>query len=139
MNRAMTRPIRIVLAKAGLDAHERGMHVISHGLRDHGFEVIVLPLRRTPAEIVASAVQEDADVIGISSLAGSHLAFVRALSAEITARNAEAILVIGGVIPASDHDELRRHGVVAIFPQGSMVKDISAQLRGLVPDLDGGR
>lgn len=125
------RILRVVLAKAGLDAHERGMHVVSLGLRDHGFEVIALPLRRTPADIVATALQEDADVIGISSLAGSHLSFVRALRAELDRRDLDVVLVVGGVIPAEDVEELGRLGVAEVFGQGALVRDISARLREL--------
>lgn len=125
------RPMRVVLTKAGLDAHERGMHVISRGLRDHGFEVIVLGLRQTPKVVVTTAVMEDADVIGVSSLAGGHLAYVRALMAEAAAQDCAAAIVVGGVIPQPDFPVLTDLGVAAIFPPGSLVRDIVATLTDL--------
>lgn len=125
------RRMRVVLTKAGLDAHERGMHVISRGLRDHGFEVIVLGLRQTPRAVVRTAVVEDADVIGVSSLAGGHLAYVRTLMTELTAQDCEAAVVVGGVIPQQDIPTLTDLGVAAVFPPGSLVKDIIATLTEL--------
>lgn len=123
--------MRVVLTKAGLDAHERGMHVISRGLRDHGFEVIVLGLRQTPRAVVTTAVMEDADVIGVSSLAGGHLRYVRTLMAEVSAQDCTAAVVVGGVIPQQDIQQLTDMGVAAIFPPGSLVRDIVATLTDL--------
>lgn len=123
--------IRVVLTKAGLDAHERGMHVISRGLRDHGFEVIVLGLRQIPRAVVTAAVMEDVDVIGVSSLAGGHLRYVRTLMAEVAAQDCTAAVVVGGVIPQQDIQQLTDMGVAAIFPPGSLVRDIVATLTDL--------
>jgi methylmalonyl-CoA mutase cobalamin-binding domain/chain len=125
------RRLRVLMTKAGLDAHERGINAVSLGLRDHGFDVILLPLRQNAGQVAAAAVQEDVDVVGVSSLAGGHLSFIRSLSAELGRHGAEPVLVVGGVIPAQDHPELRRLGVAEIFPAGSLVKDIAARLREL--------
>jgi methylmalonyl-CoA mutase, C-terminal domain len=125
------RPLRIVLTKAGLDAHERGMHVVSRGLRDHGFEVIVLGLRQRPPAVVHVAIQEDADIIGISSLAGGHLSYVRAVAEQIREQGSDAALIVGGVIPQEDAATLLDLGVAAIFPPGSLVSDMAAKLHEL--------
>lgn len=133
----MTRPrshARVVLTKAGLDAHERGMHVVSRGLRDQGFEVITLPLRQTPQAVVAVAIQEDADIIGISSLAGGHLSYVPAVLEQVRAQDADVIVVLGGVIPETDVAELKSKGVAAVFPPGSLITDIANHLRELIAD-----
>ncbi|MGH3756856.1 cobalamin B12-binding domain-containing protein [Actinophytocola sp.] len=131
--RQATRPIRVVLTKAGLDAHERGMHVISRGLRDHGFEVIVLGLRQSPRAVVSTAVMEDADVIGVSSLAGGHLTYLRAVMAEMRRQECTAAVVVGGVIPRPDIAALEQLGVAAVFPPGSLVRDIVTKLTELGP------
>jgi methylmalonyl-CoA mutase, C-terminal domain len=125
------RPLRVVLTKAGLDAHERGMHVVSRGLRDHGFEVIVLGLRQRPAAVVQIAIQEDADIIGISSLAGGHLSYVKAVADQIREQGSDATLIVGGVIPDEDVAKLRELGVAAVFPPGSLVSAMAATLREL--------
>lgn len=130
-NPAPPRALRVVLAKAGLDAHERGMHVVSRGLRDHGFEVIVLGLRQSAESVAAVAVQEDADIVGISSLAGGHLTFVRAVRDALRAEGADVVIVLGGVIPAEDHQRLHELGVAEIYPPGTMVARIAERLREL--------
>ncbi len=115
----MKRP-RVVLAKPGLDGHDRGIKVIAMALRDAGAEVIYLGLRRSPAEIVQAAADDDADVIGISVLSGAHLQLVGDLLREREARGLREIpVVLGGTIPASDIQELRALGVAAVFPVGT--------------------
>jgi methylmalonyl-CoA mutase, C-terminal domain len=131
MTRTESRALRVVLAKAGLDAHERGMHVVSRGLRDHGFEVIVLGLRQSAAAVAAVAVQEDADIVGISSLAGSHLSYVRAVQDELRKLGADVVVVVGGVIPAEDRDKLLELGVAEIYPPGTLVAHIARRLHEL--------
>jgi methylmalonyl-CoA mutase, C-terminal domain len=125
------RPLRVVLVKAGLDAHERGMHVVSRGLRDQGFEVIVLGLRQPPAAVAQVAVQEDADVVGISSLAGGHLSYVRGVRDALDALSGDPVVVVGGVIPAEDHARLEALGVARIYPPGSSVLEMARQLEEL--------
>ena len=125
------RGTKIVLAKAGLDAHERGVHVVALGLRDAGADVIYLGLRQTPQEVVRAAVQEDADFIGLSSLAGGHLGYIRQLNAELSAQECDSQLVLGGVIQPEEIDTLTELGVRAVFLPGTMLRDIVTQLNAL--------
>jgi methylmalonyl-CoA mutase, C-terminal domain len=114
------RPARVVLAKPGLDGHDRGIKVVAMALRDAGAEVIYLGLRRSPAEIVRAASEDDADVIGISILSGAHLALSKELLAERTAQHLDDVaVVVGGTIPAADAEELREAGVAAVLPVGT--------------------
>jgi methylmalonyl-CoA mutase C-terminal domain/subunit len=118
-------PPRVVLAKPGLDGHDRGVKVIAMALRDAGAEVIYLGLRRSVAEIVQAAADDDADVIGISVLSGAH----RELAADLLRERAERGLtevpvVLGGTIPAADVDALRALGVAAVFPVGTNLLDV---------------
>jgi methylmalonyl-CoA mutase, C-terminal domain len=123
-------PVRMVLAKAGLDAHERGIHVLAHGLRDAGFEVIYVGLRQSPEAIVATAVQEDADIIGLSSLAGGHVAFTGRVLAQLRDVADPPLVVLGGLIPDEDRPGLLAAGVHTIVALESSIKDIAAELSG---------
>lgn len=122
---------RAVVAKAGLDAHERGVHVVSRGLRDAGFEVILLGLRVSADGVAAMAVQEDADVVGISSLAGGHRLFARKLMDALAAEDFRPVVVFGGVIPEPDEPYLRELGVDEIFRAGSLMSDITRRINEL--------
>ena len=110
---------RIVLAKPGLDGHDRGLKVVAMALRDAGAEVIYLGLRVPVADIVAAAVAEDADVIGISVLSGAHLPIARLLLTAMRAAGVEAPLAVGGTIPPRDAAALRRLGVAGVFAVGT--------------------
>ena len=121
-------PVRMVLAKAGLDAHERGIHVLAHGLRDAGFEVIYVGLRQSPEAIVSTAVQEDADIIGLSSLAGSHVAFTRRVLDQLRDVEDPPLVVLGGLIPEEDRPGLLEAGVHTIVALESSIRDIAAEL-----------
>ena len=110
--------MRVVLAKPGLDGHDRGVKVVAMALRDAGAEVIYLGLRQTPAQIVAAAQAEDADVIGISVLSGAHLAIARQLLAAMRSAGLEVPLAIGGTIPPADAAALRQLGA-AVFATGT--------------------
>ncbi len=124
-------PRRIVLAKPGLDGHDRGIKVIALALRDAGAEVIYLGLRQSPAHIVATAVDEGADVIGISILSGAHLALAQQLVTERDRAGAGDIpIVIGGTIPGADVARLRDLGIAAVFPVGSQLDDVVAAMMG---------
>lgn len=125
-------PIRVVFAKGGLDAHERGAHVVVLGLREAGFEVVYLGLRRTPEEVVRAAVQEDADVVGISSLSGGHRGYVRRVIELINQAGADPVVILGGLIPEDDHAELLDAGVHRIFGQGALVSEIASFIRAAV-------
>jgi len=126
------RAIRVLLAKAGLDGHDRGVNVVSAILRDAGMEVIYLGLHRTGEAIIASAIQEDVDVIGLSSLGGTHLVNCRELI-ELLAENdcAHIPLVIGGTIPVENFPALEALGVRAVLRPGSRREEIVSVIDGL--------
>jgi methylmalonyl-CoA mutase, C-terminal domain len=113
------RPPRVLLAKPGLDGHDRGIKVVAMGLRDAGAEVIYLGLRATAGQIAAAAMAEDADVVGVSSLSGAHLPIAEQLLAAMSGAHVDAPLVIGGTIPVDDVAVLLRLGVAAVFPVGT--------------------
>ena len=123
-------PIRIVVAKPGLDGHDRGAKVIARALRDAGMEVIYTGLHQTPEQIVAAALQEDADAIGLSVLSGAHMTqFARVLEL-LKDRDAEDIVVFGGgIIPDEDIAELKAMGVAAIFTPGAPTTEIVSWVR----------
>jgi methylmalonyl-CoA mutase C-terminal domain/subunit len=125
-------PIRVVFAKGGLDAHERGAHVVVLGLRDAGFEIVYLGLRSTPEEIVGAAIQDDADVIGISSLSGGHRKFISRILELLNDEGADPVIVVGGLISPDDQEYLLGAGVARIFGQGTLIRDIVGFLEGAV-------
>jgi len=119
---APARP-RILLAKPGLDGHDRGIKVVAMALRDAGAEVIYLGLRATAGQIAAAAAAEDADLIGISVLSGAHLPITEQLLAALRAAGVDVPLVIGGTIPPADAAALRRLGVAGVFAMGTALPD----------------
>jgi methylmalonyl-CoA mutase C-terminal domain/subunit len=120
---------RILLAKPGLDGHDRGIKVIAFALRDAGAEVIYLGLRQRPAAIVAAAVAEDADLIGISVLSGAHLPLAEQILGERAKQGADHIpVVMGGTIPADHAEKLRAMGVDAVYPVGSPLPEVVTSL-----------
>jgi len=124
--------VRVLVGKPGLDGHDRGAKVVAHALRDAGFEVIYSGLKRTPEEIVAEAVQEDVDVIGLSVLSGAHLTLSRKVLDRLREAGAGDIaLVVGGTIPARDVEALAAMGVRRVFPMGTPLPDIVAFFRTL--------
>ncbi len=125
--------IRVVIAKPGLDGHDRGAKVIARALRDAGMEVIYTGLHQTPEQIVETAIQEDADAIGISILSGAHMTLVPRILDLLRDRDADDVLVVlGGTIPADDIDELKRRGVAEVFtpgaPTGAIVEFLRSRL-----------
>ena len=121
----MKRPYRVVVAKPGLDGHDRGAKVITRALRDHGFEVIYTGLHQTPEQIAETAMQEDADAVGLSLLSGAHLTLFPRTVEELNNRDLADILIFGGgVIPDADARALREQGVGNIFGPGSSLKVI---------------
>jgi methylmalonyl-CoA mutase, C-terminal domain len=119
------RKIRVVIAKPGLDGHDRGAKVIARALRDAGMEVIYTGLRQTPEQIVAAALQEDADVIGLSILSGAHNSICPRLMALLREKGLDDVLVIlGGIIPDEDLPALEDMGVAAVFRPGTPMQDI---------------
>ena len=125
----MKRPYRIVVAKPGLDGHDRGAKTITRALRDHGFEVIYTGLHQTPEQIAETALQEDVDGVGLSLLSGAHLTLFPKVMEELRARDMGDVLIFGGgVIPDSDAVVLKEQGVSAIFGPGSSLKAIAEWL-----------
>src|SRR5437879_3012228 len=115
----MSSKIRVVIAKPGLDGHDRGAKVIARALRDSGMEVIYTGLRQTPEQIVTAAIQEDVDVIGLSILSGAHLAISQRILDLLRERGASDIpLLVGGIIPTQDIAELKKMGVAEVFLPG---------------------
>jgi methylmalonyl-CoA mutase C-terminal domain/subunit len=124
------RPLKVLIAKPGLDGHDRGAKVVAHALRDAGIEVVYSGLKRTPEELVAEAVQEDVDVIGLSVLSGAHLTLSGRLLERLRAADAaDVAVVVGGTIPAGDATALRAMGVRAVFPMGTPLPEIVSYFR----------
>lgn len=121
----MKRTYRVIVAKPGLDGHDRGAKTITRALRDHGFEVIYTGLHQTPEQIAETALQEDADAVGLSLLSGAHKTLFPRVQEELANRDLADVLVFGGgVIPDADARELREKGVANIFGPGSSLKGI---------------
>jgi len=121
----MDRPIRVLIAKPGLDGHDRGAKVIARALRDAGMEVIYTGLHQTPEQIVETAIQEDADAVGISILSGAHMTLVPRIVDQLRERGSgEVLVVVGGTIPAEDVTELKRLGVAEVFTPGVPTREI---------------
>jgi methylmalonyl-CoA mutase, C-terminal domain len=117
--------IRILMAKAGLDGHDRGVKVVSRALRDAGFEVIYSGLHQTPEQIVEAAIQEDVDAVGLSSLSGAHMALFPKIIEGLKARGADNIVVFGGgIIPMEDIAQLKASGMAEIFTPGATTTQI---------------
>jgi methylmalonyl-CoA mutase C-terminal domain/subunit len=124
--------IRVLIAKPGLDGHDRGAKVLAHTLRDAGMEVIYTGLHQTPEMIVNTAIQEDVDVICVSILSGAHNRVFPEILQLLKSRNAEEIKVLGGgIIPEKDIVELKKVGVAEIFTSGAPLADITSYIRGL--------
>ena len=132
--RAVARKIRVVIAKPGLDGHDRGAKIIARALRDAGMEVIYTGLHQTPEQIVETAIQEDADAVGISILSGAHMTLVPRILDGLKENGAEDVLVVvGGTIPREDSEELKQRGVAEVFTPGAPTSEIVDFLKGKVP------
>lgn len=126
----MSRPIRVVIAKPGLDGHDRGAKIIARSLRDAGMEVIYTGLHQTPEQIAATVVQEDADAVGLSILSGAHMTLVpRVLGLLREEGAADVLVLVGGTIPHDDIPALREMGVAAVYTPGAPVEDMITFLR----------
>jgi methylmalonyl-CoA mutase, C-terminal domain len=126
----MAGKTRVVIAKVGLDGHDRGAKVIARALRDAGMEVIYTGLHQTPEQIVETAIQEDADAVGISILSGAHMTLVPRIVTQLRERGADNVrVVVGGTIPAEDIIELKRLGVAEVFTPGAPTSEIVEFLR----------
>ena len=127
------RPIRVVIAKPGLDGHDRGAKIIARALRDAGMEVIYTGLHQTPEQIVETVIQEDADAVGISILSGAHMTLVPRIVDLLRDRGSgDVLVVVGGTIPTADVRELKAQGVAEVFtpgaPTGAIVEFLQAKL-----------
>jgi methylmalonyl-CoA mutase C-terminal domain/subunit len=128
------RPIRVVLGKPGLDGHDHGAKVVARALMDAGFEVIYTGLRQTPASIARIARDNDADVVALSSMAGSHLEFCQKLKPMLEQSGlGNRLWIIGGNIPRADHASLRALGFKGVFPSSSRLADIVAFVEANIP------
>ena len=126
----MPGPIRVVVAKPGLDGHDRGAKIIARSLRDAGMEVIYTGLHQTPEQIVATVLQEDADAVGISILSGAHMTLVPRILELLNERGAgDVVVVVGGTIPGEDVVELKKLGVAEVFTPGAPTAAIVEYLR----------
>ena len=130
------RPIKVLIAKPGLDGHDRGAKVLARGLRDEGFEVVYTGLRQTPEMVATAALQEDVDVVGLSILSGAHMTLVPRICALLREKGLDDVLVAaGGIIPDDDLPALREAGVAAVFGPGTTIAEVAAFIRANVRPL----
>ncbi len=126
----MSERIRVVVAKPGLDGHDRGAKIIARAFRDAGFEVIYTGLRQTPEQVVNAALQEDADVVGLSVLSGAHMTLCPRIMELMKKEGLDDVLVlVGGIIPDQDVTKLKEYGVAEIFQPGASTEDIVRYVR----------
>jgi methylmalonyl-CoA mutase C-terminal domain/subunit len=124
------RKIRVVVAKPGLDGHDRGAKVVAYGLRDAGFEVIYTGLRATPDQLARIMLQEDADVLGLSILSGAHLTLTKKILEQFEKQDlGKRLIIMGGVIPEEDIPKLKEMGVDAVFTSGIQIQEIATFIR----------
>jgi len=125
----MRRPYRVVVAKPGLDGHDRGAKVIARALRDGGFEVVYTGLHQTPEQVISAVVQEDADAVGLSLLSGAHLTLVpRVIELLAEAGRSDVLVIVGGIIPEADIPTLKAMGVAEVFTPGAPLPSIGRWL-----------
>ena len=130
---ASSRKIRVVVAKPGLDGHDRGAQIIARALRDAGMEVIYTGLHQTPEQIAETVIQEDADAVGLSILSGAHMTLVPRIVELLREQGIDdVVLTVGGTIPADDIPELKQLGVSEVFTPGASTQDIIEFIRGAV-------
>jgi methylmalonyl-CoA mutase, C-terminal domain len=131
-----TRLIRVLIAKPGLDGHDRGAKVIARGLKDAGMEVIYLGLRLTPEQIAEAAIQEDVDVVGLSNLSGAHMALFPRVVELIREKGRQNILVIaGGIIPRKDIPKLKKAGISKVFGPGTPISEIASFIKSNLQEM----
>lgn len=124
------RPIKVLIAKPGLDGHDRGAKVLARGLRDEGFEVVYTGLRQTPEMVVSAALQEDVDVVGLSILSGAHMTLLPRICEGLRAHEMQDVLVTaGGIIPDDDIPALREAGVDRVFGPGTTIREVAEYIR----------
>ena len=127
------RPLKVLIAKPGLDGHDRGAKVLARGLRDEGFEVVYTGLRQTPEMVATAALQEDVDVVGLSILSGAHMTLVPRITKLLSEQGQDDVLVtVGGIIPDDDVPALKEAGVSAVFGPGTTIREVAEFIRGNV-------
>jgi methylmalonyl-CoA mutase C-terminal domain/subunit len=127
------RPIKVLIAKPGLDGHDRGAKVLARGLRDEGFEVIYTGLRQTPEMVVSAALQEDVDVVGLSILSGAHMTLLPKITAGLKDKGLDDVLVTaGGIIPDDDIPALSKAGIDRVFGPGTTIREVADYIRANV-------
>jgi methylmalonyl-CoA mutase, C-terminal domain len=127
------RRVKVLIAKPGLDGHDRGAKVLARGLRDEGFEVVYTGLRQTPDMIVSAALQEDVDVVGLSILSGAHMTLLPKITAALREQGMDDVLVTaGGIIPDDDVPALQEAGVSRVFGPGTTIREVAEYIRGNV-------
>jgi len=132
-----SRPIKVLIAKPGLDGHDRGAKVLARGLRDEGFEVVYTGLRQTPEMVAAASLQEDVDVVGLSILSGAHMTLVPRICGLLRDQGQGDVLVtVGGIIPDDDVPALKESGVSAVFGPGTTIGSVATFLRANVRSHD---
>ena len=124
--------VRVLVAKVGLDGHDRGIKVVARLLRDAGMEVVYTGLFQTPDTVATAAIDEDVDVVGLSMLSGAHMTLAPLVVAALRQRGSDIPVVVGGIVPTADLDELRSAGVAAVFTPGATKDDMVATITGLV-------
>jgi methylmalonyl-CoA mutase C-terminal domain/subunit len=124
--------IRVLVAKVGLDGHDRGIKVVARLLRDAGMEVIYTGLFQTPETVALAAIQEDVDAVGLSMLSGAHLTLAPLVVQALRARGSDIPVVVGGIVPSNDLADMREAGVAAVFGPGASAEEIVAQIRLIV-------
>ncbi len=128
----MSEIYRVLVAKPGLDGHDRGAKVVARGLRDAGFEVIYTGLHQTPEMIVQAALQEDVDIIGLSVLSGAHLPLVKEVQKIMKTKDMDSPIFVGGIIPDDDGEQLIKDGVAAVFGPGSELSSIVSKVKEIL-------
>jgi methylmalonyl-CoA mutase C-terminal domain/subunit len=136
VSQAMQNIIRVLIAKPGLDGHDRGAKVVARGLRDAGFEVIYTGLHQTPDMVVNAALQEDVDVIGLSILSGAHIPLVTAVQKLLKDKGINKPIFVGGIIPQDDAKQLLSQGVAAVFGPGSSIAEIAKRVTEIAGPLN---
>jgi methylmalonyl-CoA mutase C-terminal domain/subunit len=125
-------PARVLIAKPGLDGHDRGAKVVARALRDAGFEVIYTGLHQTPQMVAEAAIQEDVDIVGLSILSGAHIPLVKAVLELFAQRGVKTPIFVGGIIPPDDAKLLRSSGVAAVFGPGTPMADIVKEIHRVI-------
>ncbi|MGQ9695916.1 MAG: cobalamin B12-binding domain-containing protein [Thermodesulfobacteriota bacterium] len=129
----MEKKIKVLVAKPGLDGHDRGAKVIAYGLRDAGMEVVYTGLRQTPEQIANAAIQEDVDVIGLSILSGAHLSLTQRVIQQLKEKGGgDKMILVGGIIPQTDFSKLKEMGVAEVFIPGTSIKTIAEFIKSKI-------